>query len=201
MRLMISTFTAFFDANVFSGVRLRSLMVELAKSGLFRARWSEPVHEEWMRSVVKRRPDVTIEALERTRTAMDRAVPECLVTGFEPLIDAIVLPDPKDRHVLAAAITGRASVIVTFNLKDFPDEVLQKWGVHAVHPDDFLLDFESLQRGTLIKSVLADWKHYARPPLPLETYCKDLEKAGVPKTAEYVRKLKVLLDAMATQTQ
>jgi predicted nucleic acid-binding protein len=196
---MISTFTAFFDANVFFGARLRSLVVELAKTGLFRARWSDQVHQEWMRSVVKSRNDIKIEALLRTRAAMDRAVPDCLVSGFEPVIDTLVLNDPDDRHVLAAAIVARASVIVTFNLKDFPEETLNQFGIHSVHPDDFLMEFESLQRGALISAIHSDWKHYARPPLELDRYCSDLSKAGVPQTAEYVRKLKVHLEAMGVQ--
>jgi predicted nucleic acid-binding protein len=116
---VISTFTVFFDANVFFGARLRSVIVTLAQTGLFRARWSDDVHREWMRAVVEKRPDLTLEKLEPTRRAMDRAVPDCLVAGYEPLIPSLTLPDPDDRHVLAAAIAARASVIVTFNVTDF----------------------------------------------------------------------------------
>jgi predicted nucleic acid-binding protein len=121
---MISTFTAFFDANVLFGARLRSIVLTLAQTGLFRARWSEDVHREWMAAVVTKRPDLTLESLERTRRAMDAAVEDCLVTDYATLIEGLTLPDPDDRHVLAAAIAARASVIVTFNGDDFPAEAL-----------------------------------------------------------------------------
>jgi hypothetical protein len=83
---MRADLTAFFDANVFFGARLRSLVMELAMTGLFRARWSEDVHREWMEAVSSRR-GLHISELDRTRKAMDRAVPDCLVTGYEDRID------------------------------------------------------------------------------------------------------------------
>jgi hypothetical protein len=191
---VISTFTAFFDANVFFGARLRSLVVTLAQTGLFRARWSEDVHREWMRAVVERRHDLTLESLEPTRHAMDRAVLDCLVVGYEPLIPGLSLPDQDDRHVLAAAITGRASVIVTFNVSDFPATTLQLHGMHAKHPDEFLLDIESLDPLAVIEAARDDLLHYANPPLTVDRYLADLCRAGIPKTADRLAKLKVLID-------
>jgi PIN domain len=197
---MISTFTAFFDANVLFGARLRSLVVELSKSGLFRAKWTEHVHQEWMTAVSKNRPDIAVERLERTRRAMDRAVPDCLVAGYESFISSVVLEDPGDRHVVAAAIVARASVIVTFNIKDFPEDVLTPFGIQAEHPDNFLLDVENLGPGTLIQAVVADWNHYNNPPMTLDDYLDDLVRAGVPKTAAYLRSLKVLVDIARVQS-
>ena len=80
---------------------LRDLLLELAVSDLFRAKWSASVHEEWIRALLRSRPDLTAERLERTRRLMDAHVRDALVTGFEDLIGEIVLPDPDDRHVLA----------------------------------------------------------------------------------------------------
>jgi hypothetical protein len=191
---VISTFTVFFDANVFFGARLRSVIVTLAQTGLFRARWSDDVHREWMRAVVEKRPDLTLEKLEPTRRAMDRAVPDCLVAGYEPLIPSLTLPDPDDRHVLAAAIAARASVIVTFNVTDFPAAALQVHGMHAKHPDDFLLDIESLDPLSLIDAARDDLLHYANPPLTVDRYLADLRRAGIPKTADRLGRLKVLIE-------
>lgn len=81
------------------------------------------------------RPDLDPEELARTRELMNKAVRDCPVTGYAPLIDAIGLPDPDDRHVLAAAIKARAQVIVTSNLKDFPPEVLDAWDMEAKSPE------------------------------------------------------------------
>ncbi len=87
--------------------------MQLAMTGLFRARWSAMIHDEWTRSVLRVRPDLTTEQLDRTRQLMDSHVLDAVVTGFEPLIDALELPDPDDRHVLAAAIRCGADAIVT----------------------------------------------------------------------------------------
>lgn len=83
-------------------------------------------------------PDLRPEQLRRTRTLMDRSIPDCLVTGYEGLIDPLKLPDPNDRHVLAAAIRCQAGVIVTYNLADFPQAVLDPYGISAQHPDAFV---------------------------------------------------------------
>src|SRR5690606_4809792 len=96
------------------------------------------IHEEWKRNLLLNRSDLSREQLDRTSSAMDRAVPDALVTGHESLCSSLNLPDPDDRHVLAAAIKCGASVIVTFNLKDFPSDVLEPFEVEAMHPDDFI---------------------------------------------------------------
>ena len=75
---------------------------------------------------------------------MIEAVPDCLVTGYESLIDGLELPDEGDRHVLAAAIRSQAQAIVTFNLKDFPASILDSHDIEALHPDDFLLGLMDL---------------------------------------------------------
>lgn len=192
---MISTFTALIDANVFFGARLRSLMVHLAQSGTFRARWSDEIHREWMSKLVERRSDLSLEKLERTRQMMDAAVPDCLVTGYENLVDKLELPDPRDRHVLAAAIRVSADVIVTFNLKNFPDAVVGPYGIHTKSPDDFILDLESLHPAILLDAVLADRAHYQHPPLTLDAYLDDLRKAGIPRVAAFLNEVRVILEA------
>jgi predicted nucleic acid-binding protein len=191
---MISTFTAFFDANVFYGARLRSLIVQLAQSGTFRARWSEQIHDEWMRSLIKNKPSLSLESLEKTRRAMDRAVPDCLVSGYEPLVPSLVLPDENDRHVLAAAINVGADVIVTFNLKDFPDDVLVPYGIDTRSPDDFILDLESLHPTVLFDAVMADRLHYQNPALTIDEYLDDLRKSGLQRTADFLNEIRILLD-------
>lgn len=190
---MISTFTAFFDSNVFFGARLRSLVLYLAQTGLFRARWSEDVHREWMTAVVRRRPGLTMADVEPTRQCMDTAVLDACVVGYESLMPAITLPDPDDRHVLAAAIRARASLIVTFNEKDFPASALVSYGIDVRHPDDFVLDVESLDPLAVVKVIAQDIRHYVDPPIDVSTYLDDLRRSGLPKTADYLNKISVLL--------
>ena len=191
---MISTFTAFFDANVFYGARLRSLILFLAQTKLFRARWSDRVHDEWIRNLLEKRPSLQRADLMRTRQLMDAAVLDALVTGYEPLINAMDLPDPDDRHVLAAAVVCKESCIVTFNISDFPEESLAPYGLHAVHPDDFLRDVESVDPAAFADAVWQDLDHYRAPPLDLPEYVVALRKAGVPRIAEQISKLAPILE-------
>ena len=135
---MSSNYTVVFDANVLYPAPLRSFLMYLALSGEFRARWSNMIHEEWIRNLLKRRSDLDRETLEKVRDLMNSHVPGSVVTGFETLIESITLPDRDDRHVVAAAVKTRAEAIVTFNLKDFPISVLDPLGIVAIHPDDFI---------------------------------------------------------------
>lgn len=98
----------------------------LALTDLFRAKWTDAIHEEWMRNVQKDYKDITRQQVERIRDLMNAHVRDCLVTGYEDLIDSVTLPDSDDRHVLAAAIRAGANVIVTANISDFPKDAVSK---------------------------------------------------------------------------
>src|SRR5579863_9090922 len=135
----MATFTALYDACVLYPAPLRDLLMHLAMADLFRARWTDRIHDEWIRSVLANRPDLRREQLERTRRLMNAHILDCVVTGYEHLIDRLKLPDPNDRHVLAAAIRAGADVIVTMNLDDFPVKVLGPYGIEPQHPDVFVL--------------------------------------------------------------
>ena len=92
------------DRCVLYPAPLRDLLMQLALTDLYRARWTEKIHEEWMRNVLKNRPDLSKEQLERTKSLMNRSVRDCLIEGYEFIIPSLDLPDPDDRHILAAAI-------------------------------------------------------------------------------------------------
>ena len=111
---------AVLDACVLYSASLRDFLLRLGYAKLFRPVWSEIIHEEWIQSLLKNRPDLSRERLERTRREMDTKFPRSRVMGFEEIIPSLHLPDPKDRHVLAVAIHAKAKAIVTLNLKDFP---------------------------------------------------------------------------------
>ena len=128
------------DANVFYSILLTDLILSLSEAGLFRARWTNDIHEEWIRSLLQDQPQRKREDLERRRQLMDEAIDHDLIEDYEQHIQSLSLPDPDDRHVLAAAIEGGAEVILTYNLRDFPDAVLQAYGIEAMHPDEFLCE-------------------------------------------------------------
>jgi hypothetical protein len=127
--------TAVYDANILYPAPLRDLFMRLAEVGLVRARWTDAIHEEWTRNVLADNPRLSAERLARTRTLMNEAIRDCLVTGFEDLVASLSLPDPDDRHVLAVAIRLDAEVVVTYNIKDFPEDTLARFDIKAQHPD------------------------------------------------------------------
>ena len=148
-----SPFTAVYDACVLYPAPLRDLLMWLGLSGCCRARWSARIHDEWKRSLLRCRPDLTAAQLDRTSDLMDHAIPDARVTGYEALVDGLVLPDADDRHVLAAAIRCHASVIVTFNERDFPAEVLSPFGLEAQHPDAFVENLFDLDPAAVVTAA------------------------------------------------
>ena len=167
--------------------------MSLAMEDLFRARWTDQIHDEWIRNVLANRPDLKSEQLERTRQLMNAHVQDCLINGYEGLMPALELPDLDDRHVLAAAILGRCDVIVTFNLKDFPNPILKPYGIDAQYPDTFLLFQLDLAPGKFLKAV---HKHRARlknPPLSQEQYLETLLRQGL---SQLVQALKVYAEQL-----
>jgi predicted nucleic acid-binding protein len=183
----VATFGAFFDANVLYPSGLRNFLMHLALTDIFRAHWSADVHEEWIRSLLKNRPDLTHAKLERTRRLMDKALPDALVTGYERLIDSIELPDRDDRHVLAAAIRCGASVIVTLNLGDFPSQTLANFNMQAQHPDDFVLALLEAFPDFVIEAVSSHRASLKNPPKTPDQYLIELGAQGLGKTVSAIR--------------
>ena len=125
--------------------------------------------------------------------AMAAAIPDSQVTGYQPLIAGLELPDSDDRHVLAAAIAGHADCIVTFNLKDFPTAILSRHDIEALHPDDFImnqLQLHQLTALTAVKEMRARWKN---PACSAEQLLKLLEFRGLPHTAEHLQNALALI--------
>src|SRR5438552_2445019 len=107
---------------------------------------------------------------------MNEAVRDCLVTGYEDLIDFLSLPDPDDRHVLAAAIRAGADVIVTCNLADFPAEALARFDIAAQHPDDFLIYLLDQASGIVCAAVKRQRESLRNPPKTAEELLATLER-------------------------
>ena len=183
----MARFTAFYDANVLYPADLRNLLMHLALTGLFRATWSAGVHEEWMSALLRNRPDLSREKLERTRLLMDQHATDALVTGYEDLIPGLQLPDPNDRHVLAAAIRGRADVIVTANLRDFPAATLAEFGIDAQHPDEFVLHLLDLAPGIVAEAARNHRESLKNPAKTIDEYLDTLEALGLTQTVSVLR--------------
>jgi len=132
------TISAVFDACVLYPAPLRDFLLRLASAGFVVPFWSVEIRDEWIRSLLRNRPDLKREKLERTCRNMDFHFPKGLVHGYESIIPTLTLPDPKDRHVLAVAIHAEAKCIVTHNLKDFPKTIMELYGIEVVSPDELV---------------------------------------------------------------
>jgi hypothetical protein len=129
---------AVFDACILYPFHLRNIVVQAAVDRLVEARWTDTIHEEWIRNLAAATPAVSIERLQITRQLMNDALPMAKVSGYERHISAVKLPDPDDRHVVAAGVAADASLILTWNLGDFPPRELKKFGLRRETPDAFL---------------------------------------------------------------
>lgn len=161
-------FTVLLDANVLYPQYLNDALLRFSAAGFYQARWSEQILEEASRNLKENRTEQQRQSIDKRFTTMKKAFPEAIVTGYEPLIPAMT-NDKKDRHVLAAAITGRADLIVTSNLKDFPEEACAPYNIDVQPPDDFLCYQFDLEDPEQVMSILKHWaSSLAHPPLSLE---------------------------------
>ena len=183
------TVAAFLDANVLYPATLRSVLMEMALAGAFQPLWTERVHDEWTRSLARDRPDLSADRIARTRALMLAHVDDAMVMDYEHLIDTITLPDPDDRHVLAAAIHARAAMIVTANVKDFPATALVAHDIMAIPPDDFLCGLLADDPQPVLEALAADRASLRNPPMTAETYLAALEHAGLIETCKILRTL------------
>jgi PIN domain len=190
---MRSNITVIYDACVLYPAPLRDLLMRLALTDLYRARWTDTIHDEWIRNVLKQRPDLKLEHLERTRALMNAHVRDCLITDFDYLIDSISLPDKQDRHVVAAAIHCDASLIVTFNLKDFPPSQLERYSLVAQHPDEFIVDLMNLNREKVCEAVSHHRHSLKNPAKTTDEYLDTLLRQGLTQTVTQLRKWKLAI--------
>ena len=175
---------AVYDANALYPAQLRDLLLRLAVNDLVRPHWSDEIHDEWTRNVHADRPSVTWEDLEYTRGEMERAFPDASVEGYQDHIGTLSLPDPGDRHVLAAAIEVGADYIVTFNLGDFPAAQLDPHGVEAVDPDSFACLLMDQDLEGVVGVAAKHRRSLRKPPLGVSEYLEALRNGGLEVAAE-----------------
>jgi predicted nucleic acid-binding protein len=172
-------FVVVYDACVLFPAPLRDLLIRVARTGVVRAHWSDQILEECFRAVLRERTGLSLQNLARTRTLMNVALPDANVTGHGQLIDSFTLPDPDDRHVLAAAVKIGAQAIVTFNLDDFPAAVLEPLGLEAKHPDDFMLEALDIAPGSIAAAVSEQAAALKSPPKTISELLDTLQVQGL----------------------
>jgi predicted nucleic acid-binding protein len=172
-------FVVLCDATALYPNAQRDLIIRLSQHGLVQAKWTMEILDEMVRARLRRNPDLEREKLDRLCQRMNEAVADCLVTGYEPLMGGLKLPDPDDRHVLAAAIRCGAQVIVTTNLKDFPADDLAEWDIDPKSPDDFVLDQISIDDRIVFTCVQEIANSRTRSPQTAADVLAELENTGL----------------------
>jgi len=181
------SFTVVYDANILYPAPLRDLLIRVAMTDIVRAKWTHEILDEVFRNLLKNRPDLTMSKLARTREKMNGAIRDVLVEGYESLIPAVDLPDVDDRHVLAAAIHCGAQRIITHNLKDFPRDKLQPFGIEAIPPDEFILDQLDLAPGMVLRVLHEQQSSLKNPPRTLEDLLDTLANNGLMRSVAEAR--------------
>lgn len=180
------TFPIFFDTCALYPAAVADLLLRVAETGVFRPHWSGDVLEELQRNLAKI-PSAGAAGAERRIRAMTRAFPDASVIGYESLVPGMTC-DTKDRHVLAAAVHSGCQVVVTYNLKHFPEASLEPHGLEAVSPDNFLLDQLDLHPAAVLHALRTQISDSRRPALTPASLLASLERSGLPNFAAEVRR-------------
>jgi hypothetical protein len=185
--------TIVLDASALYPAPLRDLLMHVALAGLFKAKWTDKIHEEWINAVLRQRPDLKRAQLERTRALMNQAVLDAMIDDFDKEIAELagLLPDPGDVHVAAAAIKADTEIILTFNLKHFPAAALAPYGIQAMHPDAFLSGLLEAAPAEMRGAMKAHRQTLKNPPKTAEEYFGTLEAQGLLKTVAAARALEL----------
>jgi hypothetical protein len=186
--------TAFLDANALYPAELRNLLMRLALAEAYRPLWSDRVQKEWTEALARDRPDLPREKIERARALMEQHIPDATVEAYDGLVDQLTLPDDGDRHVLAAAIKGDAEILVTANLKHFPASALARYGIEALHPDEFVLRLIERVPARVLAAARDHRQSLKNPPKSVEEYLAALEKLGLAGTVAALRPFAPLLE-------
>lgn len=174
---------AFLDASVLYPALLRNILIRLAIDDLYRAFWSQRVQDEWTQAILRDRPHLPRAAIERTRHLMEQSIDDAMVTGYEPLVDTLTLPDADDRHVLAAAIHCGAQVIVTANLRDFPKATLALYDIEARHPNAFILGLLTESPDEVLGTMRRLRRGLSKPPMTAEELLAVMARQGLSESA------------------
>ena len=180
-------FKCVLDTNVIYPLWTRDLLLWFAFYELYIPKWSINIFKEWI-NVMKRKGVAEKEAIKRSEV-MNKAFPDALVKNYEPLIETLNLPDSDDRHVLAAAIKINANLIITNNLKDFPQDYLASFGIKAKCPDDFFTDIIDINPQLSLLAFRKLVLNKKNPPFDAHEILDIFKSNGLIDTADYCHSL------------
>ena len=178
---------ALIDANVLYDAFLRSLLLRIHLKGGFQIKWTDEIQEEWVRNLIQNRQDLDSLKIRRIRELMESSAPDARVENYQHRIGGLSLPDPNDRHVLAAAIECNADCIVTFNLPDFP--AVSVGAISVMHPDAFLMNVYSAYPDEVLSGIIEHRSTLKNPPYTSIEYADKLLKLGLVRLSAAVKDL------------
>ena len=181
----MNRYAAIIDACVLGGGLKRNIILSLAEAGLFRPHWSERILDETEKAILAISKGSANSV--RQRQAIERAFPEAIVHATTNAGLSGLLPDPDDEHVLAAAIAARCDTLVTDNLKDFPQAILDRWGVEVMSPDDFISNAMDLDHAVAIGALRNMRARLKDPKFTVSALVLKLEGQGLLQTADFLR--------------
>ena len=192
--ISIPLYTALLDANVLYPAGIRDILIQPAVYDLYRPKWSLDIFQEWMRIDRRIRENHSPDQVRLTQKYLDSFFFDAQIVGYESLICNLNLPDKDDRHVLAAAIIGDCDFIITQNLRDFPAELLEVYGMETYSPDEFLVMLIDTHPQEILESVRAIRKKLRNPAYSVDQYLDMRLRDGLLDTVFYLRQYAHLLE-------
>ena len=180
--------TAVFDSCILYPFHLRNIIVQAAVDRLVEARWTDEIHDEWIRNLMVQVPAIPMERLQITRQLMNRALPTATIGGYEEHIPRVTLPDPDDRHIVAAGIAANASLVLTWNLRHFPANELKKFGLRRMTPDAFLSGLFDKIPDPVISSLANARRNLSKTRVSASDFIYILERQKLVQVAKRVEK-------------
>lgn len=189
-----ASYTAVLDACVLYQLAIADALMSIAVTGLFAAKWTTKIEEEWIGSLEKDRPELR-GRLRNRRDDMREAVPDWEISeaAWASIAHSLNLPDPNDVHVLAAAIAGHADCIITRNHQDFPASIMSVHGIDILDPDQFIVNQWDLENVPVMAAFKGMRARRQKPAESVEDFARTLEKNGLPATAQKIREAAALI--------
>lgn len=175
---------AVLDANVLYPAPVRDYLLHLAEQSLYIPKWTDDIHDEWIRNLIRQRKDISIQSLLSAKNAMNNAFPDANIIHYKHKIGELDLPDQEDRHVLAAAIMANAQLIVTFNVRDFPTDIVDKFGIRSIHPDLFIFELIQQNERSCFNALRIQTSRLKYPPKSTNEVLSLLKKCGLSKSMQ-----------------
>jgi predicted nucleic acid-binding protein len=177
---------AVLDACVLYPFHLRNLLIQCAVDRLIEARWSDAIHDEWINNLLAKSKTLQVAALKRTRDLMNEILPRANVAEYKKLIPNVDLNDPDDRHVAAVGIAAGASLIVTWNIRDFPAPELARHNMRPITPDDLMIEIHERVPLLVIEAAANARRNLTKPGLTAEDFVEAMRRQNLRRFANAI---------------